>query len=100
MENDMKKSLKIVLIVFGILISIIILDTLQARIFNNSPFIKITENYNDGSVLKKDKGIFVYTYIFTSGKKVTVYRWTKYSPSIEDIIDVQKNETNTKDIKQ
>ena len=51
----MKKSVKITLIVLGVLIGIIIFDTLQARIFDNSPFIKITENYNGGSVLKKNE---------------------------------------------
>ena len=36
----MKKSLKITLIVLGVLIGIIFLDTLQAKIFNNSPLLR------------------------------------------------------------
>ena len=93
----MKKSIKITLIVLGVLIGIIILDTLQARIFDNSPFIKITENYNGGSVLKKNKGIFVYTYVFKNGEKVTVYRWEKYSPPIDGSVDLEPNDnTNSK----
>ena len=41
----MKKSLKITLIVLGILLGIIILDTLQAKVFDNSPIIKLRETY-------------------------------------------------------
>ena len=41
----MKKSLKITLIVLGVLVGIILLDTLQAKIFDNSPsFIKDKRN--------------------------------------------------------
>ena len=41
----MKKGQKIILIVVGILVGIIILDTLQAKIFDNSPLIKIRKSY-------------------------------------------------------
>ena len=90
----MKKGLKITLIVLGVLLLIIVVDTLQAKIFDNSPLIKVTENYNGGNVLKKDKGIFVYTYFLKKGEKVTVYKWEKYSPPEENIIDLQPNNTN------
>lgn len=36
----MKKSLKITLVVIGVLVGVIILDTAQAIIFNNSPIIR------------------------------------------------------------
>ena len=35
MESNMKKSLKITLIVLGVLVGVIILDTLQAKIFES-----------------------------------------------------------------
>ena len=89
----MKKIIKITLIVLGILIVVILFDTLQAKLFNNSPFIKVTENYNGVSLLKKDKGILVYTYVFADGEKVTVYRWEKYDLSI----DVLQNSEDNKD---
>ncbi len=89
----MPKWIKIFLIIFSVLIVIVLIDTLQAKIFDNSPFLKITENYNDGNVLKKDKGIFVYTYVFQNGEKVTVYRWEKYSPP-EDVKDTKEKENN------
>ncbi len=84
------KSIKIILIILGILIGIILLDTLQAKLFDNRPFIKITDSYNDGSILKKDKGIFVHTYVYRNGEKVTVYRWEKYSP----VVDIKVNDKN------
>ncbi len=71
---------KTILIILSLLIGIIILDTLQAKIFDNRPLIKITEYYDKGNVLKKDKGLFVYTYVFQEYKNVTVYKWEKYSP--------------------
>ena len=74
---------KIILIIIGLLIGIILIDTLQAKIFNNRPIIKITEYYDSGNGLRKDKGLFVYTYVFGEDKKVTVYKWEKYSPPEE-----------------
>lgn len=74
---------KTILIILSLLIGIIIIDTLQAKIYNNRPLIKITEYYDSGNLLKKDKGLFVYTYVFQKDKKVTVYKWEKYSPPEE-----------------
>lgn len=41
----MKKSLKITLIIIGVFVGLIILDTTQAIVFNNSPIIRITKTY-------------------------------------------------------
>ena len=87
----MKKSIKFTLIVLIILIGIIIIDTLQAKIFDNIPIIKITENYNNENISKKYKGLFVYTYVFANGEIVTVYRWEKYSPPEKNL---QSNNDN------
>lgn len=95
----MKKSLKVTLIVLGIFIGIIAFDTLQAKILNNRPFIKITENYKTGNVAKKDKGILVNTYIFTNGKKVTVYRWTKYAPPENSQNNYEEENKDTDEMK-
>ena len=96
-EYNMSKGIKIFLIISSILIFIALIDTLQAKIFDNRPFLKITENYNNGNVLKKDKGIFVYTYVFTNGEKVTVYRWEKYSPP-EVVKNINEKENNMENI--
>ena len=97
-EYIMQKYLKIFLIIFSILIVIVLLDTWQAKVFANRPILKIIENYNDGNVLKKDKGIFVYTYVFKNGEKVTIYRWEKYSPP-ENTKDTNEKESNMENIK-
>ncbi|UKI57594.1 MAG: hypothetical protein L6V81_09835 [Clostridium sp.] len=39
----MKKSLKITLIIIGVFVGLIILDTTQAIVFNNSPIIRKTK---------------------------------------------------------
>lgn len=51
----MKKSFKITLIVIGVVIGIILLDTTQAIIFNNSPIIRVTKTYSN--FYKKNIGI-------------------------------------------
>ena len=87
----MKKGIKIFLIIFVILVIVLLVDTIQAKFFNNRPFLKITENYNDGNVYQKDNGILVYTYIFSNGTKKTVFRWEKYAPSLEETVDLETN---------
>lgn len=64
----MKKGLKIVLIVIGVGVGIILLDTIQALVFNNDPII--------GSEMwcKKKSGILVDTYHCESGKKITKFK--------------------------
>lgn len=69
----MKKSIKITIIVISILVGLIIIDTLQARVFNNSPIIKITKTYSDAH--KKNIGIFVETDIYVGITQRTYFRW-------------------------
>ena len=96
----MKKSIKIILIILAIIICIILIDTAQAKLLNNRPILKITEDL-DGTVEQKDKGILVYTYVFKDETQKTVFRWEKYAPpeevaeKAEDEVDdteVDKNE--------
>ena len=72
----MKKNIKIILIVLSVLVGIILLDTLQAKAFNNKPIIKIVEDYNGGNLYQKHKGILVDTYVYTDGSQKTYYKWT------------------------
>ena len=74
----MKKSLKITLIVLGVLIGIIFLDTLQAKIFNNSPLLKIRDNLDGVSLDYVDKGLFVNYYHCNNSEKVTTWKSTKF----------------------
>ena len=85
----MKGKVKIILTVICILIGIILLDTIQAVIFNNNPILKIREDYNGGSLYYIDKGILVKAYQYTDGKKDVVLRWEKYSPYENDITQEQ-----------
>lgn len=78
----MKKNVKIILIVLGILIGVVLIDTIQAKAFNNKPVLKIVENYNGGTLYQKHKGIFVDTYVFTNETKTTIFKWEDNS-SIE-----------------
>lgn len=84
----MNKNVKIILIVLGILIGIVLVDTLQAKFFDNKPILKIVENYNGGNLYQKHKGVLVYTYVYTDGKKETVFKWEKYEPLKEAIVDL------------
>lgn len=79
----MKKVLKFILVFIGGLIVLILLDTTQAIVFNNSPIFKIREDYNGGLIYCIDKGILVKAYKYTDGKKDVVFRWEKYFPYVE-----------------
>lgn len=90
----MKKSKKVLLIILIVFVIIVLADTIQAKVFNNRPLIKITENYSGGNVYQRDNGILVYTYIFSDRTKKTVFRWEKYAPPMEVMMDLQKNNNN------
>ncbi len=80
----MKKSLKITLIVLGVLVGIVALDTLQAKIFDNSPLLKIRENLDGGSTDYIDKGIFVNHYHCNNNENVTIWIGTKFACSVKE----------------
>ncbi len=80
----MKKGLKIILIVLGVLIGVIILDTMQAKIFDNSPLLKIRDNLDGGSTDYIDKGLFVNHYHCNNNEKVTTWKKEKYTCPISN----------------
>lgn len=75
--------IKKILIVIGIIFGIILLDSIQAMVFNNNPIIKIKEYYNGGNINYKSKGILVDTINCTNGKKDTVIKGFSYSCNYE-----------------
>lgn len=79
----MKK--KKVIISLCSIIGLIFLDFIIALSFNNSPIIKIRDNFNGGSTVYKDKGIFTNTYKCSDGKTKTVLKATKYVCPMNDI---------------
>jgi len=77
----MNKSMKTILIIIGLLLGIILLDSIQALIFDNNPIIKIKEYYNGGTLNYKSMGIFVDTFNCANGKKDTTLKGFSYSCS-------------------
>ena len=77
----MKKGIKITLIVLGVLLGIVVLDTLQAKFFDNSPLLKIRYNLDGGSTDYIDKGIFVNHYHCNNNDNVTTWKGTKFACS-------------------
>ena len=91
----MKKTIKIIVIVIVTLLILLVIDTIQAKVFNNSTVIKITEEYNGGTLTKLDKGVFVDTYFCSNGAKKTVFKWEKYTcPSSEAAEENNSNKQN------
>lgn len=76
----MNKCIKIFLIVILVVLVFVLIDSAQAKAFNNRPILKLVEDYNGGNLYQKDKGILVYTYVYTDGTQKTVFRWEKYTP--------------------
>ena len=71
----MRKGTKTILIILISIIGIILIDTIQAKIFNNKPILKIVENYNGGNLYQKNIGIIVDNYIYTDGNSKTFFKW-------------------------
>lgn len=94
----MKKFLKITLIGVGVLTFIIVLDTLQARIFKGSPLISWEEKLDKASYV--DKGILMDTYYCVKEQDIVNVSWhfktSKFTCpltelSLEDIFDIISN---------
>jgi len=84
----MKKYIKNCLIIVGVIVAIIILDTIIALKFDTSPFIRIREYYNGGNLNYKDKGILVDSYCGTNGIKDTVIKGFSYSLAYDPNITI------------
>ena len=92
MWNKYKKH---ILIVSLSILLLIIIDISQALIFQNSPVLKIREQFDGGTLYYKDKGLITYTYNCIGEKRKTVLKWEKYSCPLKEttfeIIDESKN---------
>ena len=75
----MKRIIKNICIGLLVFVFIIIIDSVQAMWLNNSPLIKIREDYNGGNLYCIDRGILVDTYYGTNGKRDTVIKGFSYS---------------------
>ena len=90
----MKKK-KTLITTLCFIIGLIFLDFIISLSFNNSPIIKIRDNYNGGSIVYKDKGIFTNTYKCSDGKTKTVLKTIKYVCPMKDSNEEDKKEAIT-----
>jgi len=87
----MKKKLKIILIIISSLLVIILVDTMQALLFDNNPLIGIETRG------MKKVGIFVDTYHCGNGRHDTVIKGFSYTCSYSSdfvIVDTSKEIKN------
>ena len=84
----MKKNVKIILIVVGVLIGLVLLDTLQARILKHSPIISWKEELSDDDSWV-DRGILMDTYYCTREQDIVTVSWkfkgNKFTCPIDNI---------------
>ena len=86
----MKKIIRVLLIIICLLFIIILIDTLQARIFKNSSIISIKEELSDGDSWI-DKGILMDTYYCVKEKDIITVSWhfkgSKFNCPIDNVDD-------------
>ncbi len=87
----MKKVIKRASVIIGIVVAVLVLDSIQALVFDNSPFIKVRKYYNGGDLYYKDGGLLVETYCGTNGNKDTVIKGFSYSLSDDTYDEGYKN---------
>ncbi|MBQ3020695.1 MAG: hypothetical protein IJD92_00545 [Bacilli bacterium] len=75
--------IKKIFIVIGLILGLILFDSIQAIVYDNNPIIKIKEYYNGGDINYKSKGILVDTINCSNGKKDTVIKGFSYSCNYE-----------------
>lgn len=91
----MNKWLKIIIIIIGITVVLILLDSLQARIFKHSPIIRWKEELADDDSWV-DKGLLIDTYYCTKEKDIITVYWKFKGNKFTCPID---NETREEDKK-
>lgn len=70
----MKKVFKISLISILVIVGSILIDTLQAKVFKNSPIISWSKKLEDGDSWV-DKGILIDTYYCTKEQDIVTVSW-------------------------
>ena len=80
----MKIVFKILLIVIVFILAFFTIDIIQARVFDNSPLIKITKNMDGGNLDQLDVGVFTRTYYCLDGTQKTIFKWEEYTCSEEN----------------
>ena len=70
----MKKSIKIIIAIILVIANIIMIDTLQAVLFNNAPLLSI----KSGNIGKRYNSLFVTTYLYCDGSEETRWNFKVY----------------------
>ncbi len=81
----MKKEFKIIFIVLGVIVSIIVLDTLQAKLLNHSPLFKVRLNLDGGGTDYIDKGFFVNHFYCANHEEKTLFKSAKYTCPLKEL---------------
>ena len=83
----MNKIIKMFLIIIILFIGFVIIDTIQARILNHSPFLSIRYNNLSDKDSYVDRGILIDTYYCVKEKDMVKVEWhfrtTKFNCPIE-----------------
>lgn len=91
----MKKGIKISLIILLVVISIIVLDTISARILKRSPIISRRANVSDSDSYV-DKGILMDTYYCVKDKDIVTVSWhyktSKFTCPIDNVNELDEVE--------
>lgn len=91
------KKMNIALILLFVLIGLILVDTAQAKFFDNKPIIKIVEHYDGANLYQKHKGILVDTYVYNDGTQKTFYKWTsRLYDETNEKLDITLEDVNDK----
>ena len=89
----MNKYIRLSLIVLLGVIGIILVDTVQARIFKNSPVISWKENVIDSDSYV-DKGIILDTYYCTKDRDIVTVSWhfktSKFTCPVDNVNDLDE----------
>lgn len=96
-KNNYKKYLKISVTIIGILFGIILIDTLQAKLFKNSPIISIRKELEDDDSYV-DRGILMDTYYCTKEKDIVTvsyhFKGDKFTCPIDNVKEYSERALN------
>lgn len=96
-KNNYKKYLKIILIAIGILVGIVLMDTLQARLFKNSPIISTRRELEDDDSYV-DRGILLDTYYCTKEKDIVTvsyhFKGNKFTCPVDNVKEYSERAQN------
>jgi len=96
MKNIIKTTIILILIITGI----ILLDTIQARIFKNSPIISHRQSLSDDDSYV-DRGILIDTYYCTRELDIVTISWhfkkSKFTCPIDNVYEIE-NENKVENI--